>query len=59
MNEEYLLEIVLAYFKEKIFENHKVNILKNYSNLMSYKTNPIVVKYLSKILGDDFIPSTC
>jgi len=56
MNEEDLLEIVSAYFKEKIFENHKVNVLKNHSKLKSYKINPIVVKYLSKILEDDFTP---
>lgn len=54
MNEKELLEIVTTYFKEKIFENHKINSLKIHSKLKSYKINPILVKYLSKILEDDF-----
>ncbi len=56
MNEKELLVIVTKYFKEKIFENHKVNSLKTHSKLKSYKINPIVVKYLSKILENDFSP---
>jgi len=56
MNENELLKIVKQYFKEKIFETHKKNVLKNHSKLKSYKINPIVVKYLSKILEDDFTP---
>lgn len=56
MNENKLLEIVTTYFKEKIFENHKINSLKTHSKLKSYKINPILVKYLSKILENDFTP---
>ncbi len=56
MYENQLLEIVTIYFKEKIFENHKINSLKTHSKLKSYKINPILVKYLSKILEDDFSP---
>ncbi|WP_420571123.1 PmeII family type II restriction endonuclease [Kordia sp.] len=56
MNESKLIEIVTKYFKEKIFENHKINSLKTHSKLKSYKINPIVVKYLSKILENDFSP---
>jgi Type II restriction endonuclease EcoO109I len=56
MNEKELLNIVKSYFKEKIFENHKKNVLENHSRLKSYKINPILVKYLSKILEDDFTP---
>lgn len=56
MTEQQLLEIVTTYFEEKIFENHKVNVLKNHSQLKSYKINPIIVKYLSKVLEDDFTP---
>lgn len=37
-------------------KNHKKNVLKNHSKLKSYKINPILVKYLSKILEDDFTP---
>lgn len=56
MNENKLLEIVTKYFEEKIFDNHKINALKNHSKLKYYKINPILVKYLSKILEDDFTP---
>lgn len=56
MDENKLLEIVTKYFEEKIFDNHKVNSLKNHSKLKSYKINPILVKYLSKVLEDDFTP---
>lgn len=56
MTEEKLLKIITEYFKEKIFENHKINSLKTHSKLKSYKINPILVKYLSKILENDFTP---
>lgn len=54
MNEKELLEIITTYFKEKIFENHKINALKTHAKLKFYKINPIIIKYLSKILEDDF-----
>ncbi|TLG99037.1 restriction endonuclease [Bizionia argentinensis JUB59] len=56
MSELELLNIVRDYFRDKIFENHKKNVLKDHSKLKSYKINPILVKYLSKILEDDFTP---
>lgn len=56
MTENELLEIITIYFKEKIFDNHKLNVLKTHAKLKSYKINPIIVKYLSKILEDDFTP---
>lgn len=56
MTEDELLAIITEYFKEKIFENHKINSLKTNSKLKSYKINPIIVKYLSKILEDNFTP---
>lgn len=56
MTEQELLEIITEYFKDKIFENHKINTLKTHSKLKSYKINPIIVKYLSKILEDKFTP---
>jgi hypothetical protein len=56
MNEIQLLKIVSTYFEEKIFDNHKINSLKNHSKLKSYKINPILVKYSlhppTKILPD-------
>jgi len=56
MNEKELIGIVTTYFEEKIFKNHIINAIKTHSKLKSYKINPIVVKYLSKILEDDFSP---
>ena len=54
MTENKLLQIISDYLKENIFENHKINSLKTHSKLKSYKINPIIVKYLSKILENDF-----
>ncbi len=56
MDEIQLLDIVKKYFREKIFENHKKSVFKEHSKLKSYKINPIVVKYLSKVLENDFTP---
>lgn len=56
MTEIQLLEIVTEYFKNEIFENHKRNSLKFHSKLKSYKINPILVKYLSKVLENNFTP---
>lgn len=56
MTEKQLLTIVTSYFKEKIFLNHKKNVLSKHSKLKEYKINPILVKYLSKILENDFTP---
>jgi len=56
MTENYLLEIITGYFKENILENHKRNVLKEHSKLKSYKINPIIVKYLSKVLENDYTP---
>jgi len=56
MTEKELLTIVTDYFKDKIFENHKRTVLKDHSKLKSYKINPILVKYLSKVLVDEFTP---
>ncbi len=54
MEEKDLLKVVTDYFGDKIFKSHKENVLKNHSKLKSYKINPIIVRYLSKILEDDF-----
>ncbi len=55
--ETELLEITTEYFRVNIFENHKRNVLKEHSKLKSYKINPILVKYLSKVLEDNFTPT--
>ncbi len=56
MTEKQLLDIITEYFEEKIFENHKISALNKHSKLKSYKINPIIVKYLSKILEDAYTP---
>jgi len=56
MNEKQLLTVITQYFKNKIFENHKINSLQKHSKLKSYKINPITVKYLSKILENNLTP---
>ncbi len=56
MEEKDLLEVVKEYFKEKIFANHKKIAIQNHTKLKSYKINPIIVKYLSKVLDDEFTP---
>jgi hypothetical protein len=56
MEEKQLLNIVKEYFNKNIFESHKQNALHKHSKLNSYKINPILVKYLSKVLDDDFTP---
>ena len=56
-NENELLDITTEYFRKNLFENHKKIVLKEHSKLKSYKINPIIVKYLSKVLDDDFTPA--
>lgn len=54
--EEELLNEIVQYFEKNIFENHINASLKNHSKLKSYNINPIVVKYLSKVLEDNYSP---
>lgn len=54
--EKELLNEIVKYFEKNIFENHINASLKNHSKLKSYNINPIVVKYLSKVLEDNYSP---
>lgn len=56
MSEAELLKCIVEYFEKNIFKNHINSTLKSHSNLKSYNINPIVVKYLSKILDDKYTP---
>lgn len=56
LSKEVLLNQITAYFEQKIFLNHKKISLKQNAQLKSYNINPIVVRYLSKILADGFTP---
>ena len=51
--EQLLLEIV-TYFDTFIFKNHINASIKTHSKLKSYNINPIVVKYLSKVLEGNY-----
>lgn len=52
---ELLTEIVY-YFDKFIFQNHINASLNANSKLKNYNINPIVVKYLSKVLENDYTP---
>lgn len=56
MTEKQTLDLITKYVKENIFESHIYNSIKKHSKLKSYSINPIVVKYLSKVLEDEFTP---
>lgn len=56
MTEREILSLATTYFKDTVFENHKLNVTKNHTKLSSYKINPILVRYLSKILEGEFTP---
>jgi hypothetical protein len=56
MKEKELLKLIVEYFQKNIFENHISASLNANSKLKSYNINPIVVKYLSKILEDNYTP---
>lgn len=56
MKEKELLKNIVKYFEIKIFENHINASLHVHSKLKSYNINPIVVKYLSKVLENNYSP---
>ena len=56
MTEKELIKKIVEYFEEKIFQQHINSSLTNHSKLKSYNINPIVVKYLSKVLDDKYSP---
>ncbi|NOU17012.1 MAG: restriction endonuclease [Bacteroidales bacterium] len=56
MTEQDLTIKIVDFFEKKIFEPHVNSSLKKNSKLKSYKINPIVAKYLSKVLDDKYSP---
>ena len=56
MNEIDLTVAIVGYFEKNIFEQHINSSLRIHSKLKSYKINPILVKYLSKVLDDKYSP---
>lgn len=53
-NQEETINEIVEYFKTYIFENHITASINTHSKLKSYNINPIVVKYLSKVLENDY-----
>ena len=53
-NQDELIKDIVEYFKVYIFENHITASINTHSKLKSYNINPIVVKYLSKILENEY-----
>ncbi|MEX2379099.1 MAG: PmeII family type II restriction endonuclease [Vicingaceae bacterium] len=56
MTQRALIQSIVEYFEEKIFLNHIEASIKVHSKLKSYNINPIVIKYLSKVLEDKYSP---
>ena len=56
MTEKELIQSIVEYFETYIFKNHINSSLKYHSKLKSYNINPIVVKYLSKVLEGNYSP---
>jgi hypothetical protein len=56
ITETELLEKIVKYFEINIFENHINASLKKHSKIKNYNINPIVVKYLSKVLDNNYSP---
>jgi hypothetical protein len=56
MTELELTQNIVDYFEKNIFEKHINSSLRTHSKLKSYNINPIVVKYLSKVLDGKYSP---
>lgn len=56
MTEKELIKNIVVYFEKNIFEQHINASIKKHSKLSSYNINPIVVKYLSKVIDGKYSP---
>jgi len=56
MTDKDLALQIVDYFETYIFKNHIKASLNTHSKLKSYNINPIVVKYLSKVLVGEYSP---
>lgn len=56
MTENELTKAIIAYFEKNIFKSHLDSLITTHSKLREYKINPIVTKYLSKLLDDKYSP---
>lgn len=56
MTEKQLIQSIVDYFEIYIFKNHVEASLTENAKLKSYSINPIVVKYLSRVLEGNYSP---
>lgn len=56
MTQRQLIQSIVEYFEVYIFKNHIEASLNENAKLRSYNINPIVVKYLSKVLEGNYSP---
>ncbi|MBN8697101.1 MAG: restriction endonuclease [Bacteroidetes bacterium] len=56
MTEIEIIDAIVTSLKEKVFEKHITSSLSKHTSISSYNINPIVVKYLSKLLEDKYSP---
>lgn len=54
--EKELITEIVEYFNTYIFQNHINTAIKNNAVLKNYKINPILVKYLSVVLENEYTP---
>lgn len=54
MNEEQLLNAIINYFRDEIFQPHLEELENEYANLNSYASNLFLLPYLSKIIEGEF-----
>tara|TARA_R110002020_G_scaffold189158_1_gene388073 strand:+ start:596 stop:1312 length:717 start_codon:yes stop_codon:yes gene_type:complete len=54
MTEDQLVKDIVDYLEEKVFDNHISASLNQNAKLKSYKINPIIVKYLSQVLENNY-----
>ncbi|MBT8124762.1 MAG: restriction endonuclease [Gammaproteobacteria bacterium] len=53
-SKKIIVKNIRKYFEDEIFLNHKKKSLNDNAKLKSYKINPITVRYLSKVLDDNY-----
>jgi len=54
MTQEQLLNSIIGYFRQEVFEPHLRNLEVDNAELSSYSANPFLTPYLSKVLEDEY-----
>lgn len=56
LDEKVLLQNIREYFSSQLFQKHRDSALSKHTKLKSYNVNPIIVKYLVRVLGVKYNP---